>query len=108
MPLTYNSALKIDEKQYMGMFPLLLTKDFNQQEELKIDNRFMSNIDAYYLAFNENYPVKMTPSNQRELPFWLIYWEKKLWLKNTVSISAKGTVKGDVFDLNNWAVDSGD
>jgi len=104
MPIKNNPSLKIEEKRYMGMFPLLMTKDFNQDGELKKDNRFMSNVDAYYFAFNENNPIRMDPSGQRELPFTIVYWETKLWLKNKVSITARGKVKDNVFDLNNWTL----
>ena len=104
MPVNHSSSININEKSYMGMFPLLLTKDFNQNGELKKDSSFMSNVDAYYFAFNENNPIKMTPSKQRELPFSIVYWERKLWLKNIVNITSMGKVKANVFDLNNWKI----
>jgi YidC/Oxa1 family membrane protein insertase len=102
MPVKHDADLNIPEKRYMGMYPLLLTKDFNRKGRLRTDNRFMSNVDAYYFAFNEENPIKMNPSDERELPFSIVYWERDLWLKNTVNVSAIGTVKANVFDLNNW------
>lgn len=104
MPVKNNPSLKIPEFRYMGMFPLLMTKDFNRDGDFKIDNRFMSNVDAYYFAFNENNPISMDPSGQRELPFTIVYWENDLWLKSKVSITASGKVKANVFDLNNWTL----
>lgn len=102
MPITDNPSLKIPEIRYMGMFPLLMTKDFNQKEDFKVDNKFMSNVDAYYFAFNEKSPIAVDDSGQQELPFTIVYWESDLWLKSKLNIVARGKVKENVFDLNNW------
>lgn len=105
MPIVKSKALKMQPYQYARLFPLFMTKDYKRQGELKSDSTFVSNADAYYMAFDEKSPYQDIPTDEKELPFSYVEWQKHLWLKENVYIMYTGRVKGNVYDLKNWEVD---
>jgi hypothetical protein len=86
----------------LGLNPLLLVKDYNQNEPLKIDTRFMSNIDVNSIVFDKSNPTNTPIDKNRVLQGFISWWAKDLDNKTQFSIDRSYMVKDNIFDGNNW------
>jgi len=102
IPLTIGDNDEISPQSVMGMFALMMVKDFDKKEALQIDWRFLSNADATNIAFDENDPTKTEPAPSRTLPSAIVAWKRKIWLDPQVKIVRQYKVKDNLFDLSNW------
>ncbi|MEX0986486.1 MAG: membrane protein insertase YidC [Bacteroidales bacterium] len=104
IPVIPNARVKKINEASMGLFALMLVKDFHSQGELKEDWRFMSNADVSAIIFNENDPTKVEPPLLRTLPTSEVLWERRLWELNQLRIIKQFEVTDNMYDLNNWKV----
>ena len=102
----------LSAKEFTRAHALLLVKDFNNSDKMKIDNRFMSNSDVPSLVasgvldkniFGNNFTASDN-SFSRELTFtkadtWR--WEQVLRNKS-INIEFQYSVKNNIFDSKNW------
>ncbi|MBI9066758.1 MAG: sulfatase-like hydrolase/transferase [Salinivirgaceae bacterium] len=102
VPLIKNSSLKIWEGLALCMNPLMLVKDFNSLDTLKLDWRFMSNADAYGIVFNENDITKKPPIKDRILISTHPKWVTKIGEEYKFQVLYSYSVKNNYFDMNNW------
>jgi len=86
----------------LGLNPFLLVKDFNQNGPLKIDSRFMSNLDVNSIIFDKLNPTNSPIPNTRVLQGFISWWSKDLDNKTQFSIDHSYFVKDNIFDGNNW------
>ncbi len=85
-----------------GMFPVLLVKDFNKKKPLQEDNRFMSNADASYIAFDEENPTTVEPPKKRVLPSSMVVWIRKVGLQKNIPTIYNVEATNTAYDLKNW------
>ncbi|MEX0983250.1 MAG: membrane protein insertase YidC [Bacteroidales bacterium] len=104
IPVVSNTQVKRINEQSMGLFALMLVKDFNKRGALKEDWRLMSNADVSAIIFDENDPTKATPPLSRTLPTSVVLWERKLWELSQLRILHQFEVTDNMYDLNNWKV----
>ncbi len=103
MPFKNNTPEKVPMNDVISLNALLLVKDFNCNDTLKTDWRFMSNADVNSIAFNEkNNPANDTLQTSRVLKGSISSWSKNLTSMNKFSISYTYSVKDNIFDANNW------
>ena len=86
----------------LGLNPLLLVKDFNQKEQIKIDSRFMSNLDVNSIIFDKSNPTNSPIPKTRVLQGFISWWTSDLDNKKQFSIDRSYFVKDNIFDGNNW------
>jgi len=86
----------------LGLNPLLLVKDFNQKEPIKIDSRFMSNLDVNSIIFDKSNPTNSPIPKTRVLQGFISWWARDLDNKKQFSIDRSYYVKDNIFDGNNW------
>ena len=101
IPIILNPSLNIDMVEVMGMYSLLLVKDFNKTEYLKNDMRFMSNADVSNIAFNRENITTMPP-RRRILPYTMVNWTRKIGLKKEIKVTYKIEADNSAFDMNKW------
>ncbi|MCF8346253.1 MAG: membrane protein insertase YidC [Bacteroidales bacterium] len=104
IPIIPNTRVKRINEYAMGLFALLLVKDFEKEGALKEDWRFMSNADVKAIVLDEDDPTKSTPPLSRTLPSSVVLWERKLWELNQLRIIQKFEVTDNMYDLNNWKI----
>lgn len=104
IPITPNTEVKKINEHAMGLFSLLMVKDFENTGELEEDWRFMSNADISSIIFGEDDPTKAELSVDRTLPSSTVLWERKLWERNQLRIIKQFEVTGNMYDLNNWKI----
>jgi len=85
-----------------GMFPLLLVKDFDKQEPLKEDQRFMSNADASYIIFDKDNPTTVEPPITRTLPSTMTLWTTKMGYEKKIKIIYNIEATNTAYDIKNW------
>jgi hypothetical protein len=98
------SDLKVNESLVKGMFPLLMVKDYNEREPLREDDRFMSNADASYIAFDNDDPTKGEVSQDRVLPSSMANWIPKMGLEKQIKLIYNVDVTKNAYDLKNWTI----
>jgi YidC/Oxa1 family membrane protein insertase len=101
VPIKWSSEKKVNMDEFLRLNPLLLVKNFNQRGKLTEDWRFMSNMDAYSIAFDENDPTK-TDSTSRTLYTYYTKWHRDLYSRKKYKVNLAYKVKNYVFDLDNW------
>ncbi len=97
-----NLNLNIDFSWVMGMYPLLMVKDYNTKGNLKESWKFMSNADASYIALDEKNPLMTTDTLNRVLPSMFVFWKRKIWLNKTLNIRYKVKAHNSAFDTRKW------
>jgi len=101
MPFVKND--KIPHRDYaIGLFPLLMVKDYNQKEPLKIDNQFMSNADAYYIAFNEKNPTMDSLKRTRTIRSTITLWDDQIWNQKKFRVLVQFLVTDSAYNQNYW------
>ncbi|QIA09716.1 membrane protein insertase YidC [Draconibacterium halophilum] len=95
-------SLDLNLKKYWRLNALLMVKDFNAKTDFTEDNMLMTNADASYIAFNNDYIDSLKAMDQRTVTSFHVDWQgsfakyKKHPIRNTYHI------KDNIFDLNNW------
>jgi len=92
---------KVNMLEFLRLNPLILIKDFNSRGKLKEDWRFLSNMDSYAIAFDENDPTK-TDSASRTLYAYYTKWHKDIITRNKYALKHIFKVTDYFFDLDNW------
>jgi hypothetical protein len=93
---------KISMEWLLNLNPVLMVKDFNSKQPFIEDWRFMSNMDASAIAFDENNPTKGNPKANRTLPAFISWWSKDMDDRKEFSLVKSYEVKDNIFDVNNW------
>ncbi|MFA6404137.1 MAG: membrane protein insertase YidC [Salinivirgaceae bacterium] len=102
-PFTPKESDKVPIIELLNFTPLLMVKDYHSSGLLKEDWRFMSNVDAYSIAFNEIDPTKMDPPISRTLNAFLVSW--RIDGKNIqIPIEKSYEIKDNVYELKNWTL----
>jgi YidC/Oxa1 family membrane protein insertase len=104
MPITYNPNLKADKNVSVGLYPLLLVKDFRKSGPLTTDMRFMSNSDAIDIIFERENPTVGEPKRNRKLTTTLVQWENKLWENTALKINQMFEVTDSAYNLYYWRI----
>ena len=93
---------KASLEDMLDLNPLLLVKDYNSNEPMKKDWRFMTNMDANSIAFGENDPTKGLPPESRVLSGYISRWSKDMNTQYKFVINHHYLVRDNIFDANNW------
>jgi hypothetical protein len=93
---------KVSAKDFWRVNALLMVKDFNSNDPLKEDWRFMSNSDAPAIVFDENDPTKTKHTESRTLPVFFVKHEPQITSKKNLKIINQYLVIDNIFDPNNW------
>ncbi len=104
IPVIPNTEVERINELSMGLFALLLVKDFDKTGGLEEDWRFMSNADVHSIIFDEENPATKEPPLIRTLPSSVVLWERKLWELNQLRIINKFEVTDNMYNLNNWKI----
>ncbi len=91
----------ISLKQLLCFTPLMMVKDYNANENISEDWRFLSNVDASYIYLSENDPTKIEPPLERTLSAFYISWRLKASNKKLPIINSY-QVKKNVYEIKNW------
>lgn len=97
-----DEIIKVDK--LLDLNPLLLVKDFNAKDDFSIDWRFLSNVDAVSIAFDENDPTKPDTLPDRVLPAFTSWWSPDMGAKNEFYLVREYKVQKSIFDANNWTL----
>ncbi len=103
-PVIMNTEVERINELSMGLFALLLVKDFDKTGGLEENWRFMSNADVHSIIFDEENPATKEPPLMRTLPSSVVLWERKLWELNQLRIIKEFEVTDNMYDLNNWKI----
>jgi len=91
-------------KYLLNLNPLLLVKDFNSKNPFSEDWRFLSNMDAPAIAFDENDPTKLEPIINRKIPAYISWWSRDMGEKNKFSLQTQYEVTNNIFNGDNWTI----
>lgn len=96
-------------KQIGRLNPLLLVKDFNTDGDLKVDQRFMSNVDTHDIAFGDNMPHTGEADENRILYSSVSnkWATRELFTTDKFEMKHFFKVTGSIYDLENWENNSG-
>ena len=96
--------------------PLLMVKDFNQNQEIKTDETFMTNADVPYIATKDIFAEAKNPftgkilsiegkSNGADIYQNTRFWNASHFTSNRVILDKNPiikNVKGDIYNKSNW------
>ncbi len=96
--------------------PLLMVKDFNQNQDIKTDDTFMTNADVPYIATRDIITEAKNPftgkilsidgkSNGADIYQNTRYWNASHFTSNRVildEVPIIKNVKGDIYNISNW------
>ncbi len=99
-PIIENPELKMDMNLIKGMYPLLLVKDFHNDDAIKEDWHFMSNADAPAILFNEFDTTLF--NNDRTIRSSIAFWKTYIWLEKNLNIVYQFDATNSAFDMTKW------
>lgn len=98
-----NTDEEVISKEFMmTLNPVLLVKDFNQTGKIKIDNRFMSNVDVNSIMFDEVNVTNSPIDPNRKLTTFISWWADNIDKSTKFSYATSYEVKENIFDVKNW------
>ncbi len=103
-PFSPKISEKVPLKELLYFTPLMMVKDYNSKGNIKKDMRFLSNVDTYSIAFNENSPLKNDSAISRILEAYYVSWKTKPLEDKKIPIIKSYKVKDNVYDLKNWKI----
>lgn len=93
---------KISEKYYWRVNPVLLVKDYNENHDLKLDWRLMTNSDAPAIVFDENNPLKQPVDSNRTVPVYFVEHDSKITTFRYLDIFKAFEVRKNIYNPDNW------
>ncbi len=99
-PYIADKKNNIPNTDLLSFNPLMMVKEVNKNEVLKIDSSFLSNADTYNIIFDDNNPIYNI--NNRTLSSYLISWKIKPYKYKQYLISRAYNIRTNVYETKNW------